>query len=296
MKNPTSIELYMLPMRKLNISTRQIDEPVPIHMHNFYEIELVLDGHGTNWINGTSAPLSRGLLYLLSPNDTHRIDSIGPLYLIHTTFLPDVENGLAVPLPDRGYVAHLSEREMQDVLRYFSMAEAEYCSSDAYRLQAAYATISLVLIHLLRHGRPCAAASTSQRLQPALMYIWQHCSDPMLDLTSVAEACNLSASYFSFIFHKTFGSSYCAYLTECRLRCACYLLNEGDISVTDIAYQSGFSSLSHFFRVFKSRFLCTPGEYRQKHAHDALQGFEDYVPISLWQHGEHTINAKVDTD
>ena len=294
MKESMTIELYMQPMQKLNIAPRYIDFPVPLHMHNFYEIELILEGTGLNWINGVSFPLTRGLLYLLSPSDTHQIDCIGHMSIFHAGFLPDPENGLSVPLPDGGYVVQLTEEEITPLLRYFSIAETEYNSQESYRLQGAYAALSLVLIHLLRRGRRCTAGSSFQKLQPALMYIWQHCSDESLDLKTVADSCNLSMSYFSSIFHKTFGQSFTAYLIECRLRCACYLLSETDMSISDVVYECGFSSPSRFFRVFKNRFHCTPGEYRLQN-HPGISTSDENIPTSLWQHGERIISARVDT-
>lgn len=296
MKELSNIQLYTQPMSKLNVSTRLLDQPVQLHLHNFYELELVLEGSGANWINGVSLPLSRGLLYLLVPGDTHQIDFDEPLYLIHVGFLPDEENNLSVPLPDGGCVANLNESEMATIMGYFSVAEAEYNSHEPYRYQAAFSALSLILIHLLRHGRMCTGESSFQKLQPALMYIWKHCSDPTLNLQKVADSCGFSASYFSYLFHKTFGSSFSAYLIECRLRCACYLLSETEMSITDVVYECGFSSPSRFFRVFKSRFQCTPGDYRQRQIRNMLPANDEYVPSSLWRHGEHIISAKVDTD
>lgn len=295
MKEATIIELYMQPIQKLNIANRNINFPVPLHMHNFYEVELVLEGQGTNIINGISFPLSRGLLYLLSPSDTHQIECIGSMSLIHAGFLPDPENGLSVPLPDEGHIIQLSEEELAPLLRFFSIAQAECGSQAAYRIQSAYAALSLILIYLLRNGKKCTASSTFQRLQPALMYIWQHCSDESLDLNTVAESCGLSPAYFSSVFHKTVGQSFTSYLIECRLRCACYLLSETDMSITNIVYECGFSSPSRFFRVFKGRFGCSPGEYRTKPVHGEQQMDDEHIPTSLWRHGEHIINAKVDT-
>lgn len=294
-ESATAMELYMQPMQKLNISKRYIDFPVPLHMHNFYELEMVTSGDGYNVINGVAFPQKRGLLYLLSPGDTHQIDCTSAVTLIHAGFLPDPENGLSVPLPDGGCVVQLSEEEIEPVMRLLALAETECNSQEALHLQGSYAALSLILIYLLRQGRKCAAESSIQKLQPALMYIWQHCSDESLDLRTVAEFCEFSPSYFSTIFHKTFGQSFTAYLSECRLRCASYLLTETNMNITDIVYECGFSSPSRFFRVFKSRFHCTPGEHRQEHFRSGPTPNDENIPTSLWRHGERIINAKVDT-
>ena len=53
-------------------------------------------------------------------------------------------------------------------------------------------------------------------------------------------------------------------LTKIRLNNACILLSEGNLSVTEIAYLTGFSSVSYFGKLFKDAFSCSPKEYRTK--------------------------------
>ncbi len=296
MKESLSINLYKQPPNKINLVTRVLDVPVQLHMHNFYEIELVTSGTGVNRINGMPFQITPGLMYLLTPNDTHQTDVNGSLSLIHIGFLPDPANGLAVPLPKGGYSMQLPPEDMDTALSFFRIVEAECSRVDAYRFQGAYAALSLLLIRLLRDGRPCASPPSFQKIQQALLYIWEHCSEESTCLENVSRHCGLTPSYFSYLFHKTFGSSFSAYLTDCRLRCACYLLSDTDISVTNVVYESGFSSPSRFFRVFRARYGCTPGEYREKHEQIASIPIEEQVPISLWQSGEWTASSRVDTN
>ena len=296
MKEALTINLYKQPPNKINLVTRVLDVPVQLHMHNFFEIELVTSGAGVNRINGIPFQITPGLIYLLTPNDTHQIDIDGTVSLIHIGFLPDPANGLVVPLPSGGYSMQLSPEELETALSFFRIVEAECARLDAYRFQGAYAALSLLLIRLLRDGQPCASPPSYQKVQPALMYIWQHCSEESICLEEVARHCALSPSYFSYLFHRTFGSSFSAYLTECRLRCACYLLSDTDINITDVVYESGFSSPSRFFRVFRSHFHCTPGQYREKHGEIVSIPIEEQVPISLWHSGERTASSQVDAD
>ena len=45
---------------------------------------------------------------------------------------------------------------------------------------------------------------------------------------------------------------------------ACALLAETENSVSEVAYETGFGSLSHFFRVFHQAYGCTPRDYRRQ--------------------------------
>ncbi len=278
-----TMSVYMQPLKRIHMMNRTVGTPCPLHIHNYYELELITAGSGVNRINGISFPISRGSLYMLTPTDMHQLDISAPLSLIHVAFLSDPNNGLSLPLPDGAYAAQLSEPELQSILNFFQIVAAESSSHEIYGLQGAYAALSLILIYLFRNGKQYAVTSSLKKLQPALQLIWQRCTDASLDLKHASGACELSACYFSTLFHKTFGCSFSIYLNECRLRCACYLLGETDMCIADVAYESGFSSSAHFFRVFKNRFHCTPGEYRQRHIQVPSSPNEEFVPVSLWQ-------------
>jgi AraC-like DNA-binding protein len=60
---------------------------------------------------------------------------------------------------------------------------------------------------------------------------------------------------------KTSGASFTAHVTELRLNHALMLLAAQDLSdvrICDIALRAGFSDISHFNRLFRSRFGDTP--------------------------------------
>jgi len=60
---------------------------------------------------------------------------------------------------------------------------------------------------------------------------------------------------------KASGTSFTAHVTELRLNHAFMLLTEQDLSdarICDIALRAGFSDISHFNRLFRSRFGDTP--------------------------------------
>jgi AraC-like DNA-binding protein len=54
------------------------------------------------------------------------------------------------------------------------------------------------------------------------------------------------------------------YILSVRLHKAKYLLNETEMSIAEIADKVGFSSAAYFSTVFKSKFIVTPSEFRDK--------------------------------
>ncbi|HWB91319.1 MAG TPA: helix-turn-helix domain-containing protein, partial [Puia sp.] len=55
------------------------------------------------------------------------------------------------------------------------------------------------------------------------------------------------------------------YILNVRLQKSKYLLTNEDITISEIAFKVGFSSQAYFSTVFKSKFSCTPSEFRETH-------------------------------
>lgn len=73
---------------------------------------------------------------------------------------------------------------------------------------------------------------------------------------------NLSRSACCRYFKKMMNMSISDYILEYRMSQALYMLDNSDMSVTDIAFQSGFTSTSYFIAKFKEKMNITPREYK----------------------------------
>ena len=80
-------------------------------------------------------------------------------------------------------------------------------------------------------------------------FIEQHKNDP-ISLGEVARAVNVSTFYFCKLFKKSTGLNFTEYLSRVRVEKAKNLLLNPNLRVSEIAYEVGFQSLTHFNRVF----------------------------------------------
>ena len=85
-----------------------------------------------------------------------------------------------------------------------------------------------------------------------------------LSLGQVAKAVNTSTFYFCKMFKKATGLNFTEYLWRVRLEKAKNLLLNPNLRISEIAYEVGFQSLTHFNRVFKKVVGQSPTEYRDK--------------------------------
>jgi AraC-like DNA-binding protein/ligand-binding sensor protein len=92
-------------------------------------------------------------------------------------------------------------------------------------------------------------------------YIQQNQAED-LSLGQVAKAVNTSTFYFCKLFKKVTGLNFTDYVSRVRIEKAKNLLLNPNLRVSEIAYEVGFQSLTHFNRVFKKVIGQSPTEYR----------------------------------
>lgn len=97
----------------------------------------------------------------------------------------------------------------------------------------------------------------------AKQFIQEHQTDD-LSLGDVARAVNTSTFYFCKMFKKYTGLNFTNYLSRLRIEKAKNLLLNPNLRVSEIAYEVGFQSLTHFNRVFKKIIGQSPTEYRSQ--------------------------------
>ena len=97
----------------------------------------------------------------------------------------------------------------------------------------------------------------------AKQYIDEHQGDE-ISLGDVAGAVNTSTFYFCKMFKKSTGINFTEYLARVRVEKAKNLLLNPNLRISEVAFASGFQSLSHFNRVFRRIAGHSPTRYREK--------------------------------
>ena len=101
------------------------------------------------------------------------------------------------------------------------------------------------------------------KLKRAIGYIRDN-YDKEITLSDMAEISGLSTKYFCAFFKEMTEKTPVEYLNMYRVEKASRALLGTDMSITEIAYASGFNDLSYFIKTFKSFKNCTPKAYRSK--------------------------------
>ena len=97
-----------------------------------------------------------------------------------------------------------------------------------------------------------------------------------LDVEALARGAHMSAGHLSREFRLAFGESPYSYLMTRRIERAMALLRRGDLSVTDVCFAVGCSSLGTFSSRFSELVGMSPSAYR-RHAASATAGMPPCV-------------------
>ncbi len=96
----------------------------------------------------------------------------------------------------------------------------------------------------------------------AVRYMEEHMAQP-ITVRNVADALGLSVSYLHKLFARC-GTSFSAYLTDCRLHRAGRMLRESDEKIYAVAAACGYQDTRYFSRIFQKYMGAKPSEYRSE--------------------------------
>jgi len=96
-------------------------------------------------------------------------------------------------------------------------------------------------------------------LTAALAYIRRNYQKP-LQLSLVAEECNITGSYLSRLFTEHLGTSFIDHINRYRLNKAIILLEEKKYSIKEISYLVGYQNPNYFSRIFRRHMGFSPSD------------------------------------
>lgn len=139
------------------------------------------------------------------------------------------------------------------------------------------ALCSMIVVHVIRQltAGVTSASTRAEKGRARLVnqtkeYLLKN-HDRELHLTEVAEHLTVTAEHLSRVFKQETGQTVFGYLQHLRLENAKTLLLSSDLSVTEIARQTGFSSASLFSRNFRQYVGASPLKYRRERWSEAVE-------------------------
>lgn len=258
-----------------------LDEDYPTHWHNAMEIIMPVEGSLSVTCSSGEYPLEPGQMLFIPPRELHSIRHLSKggtrfYFLMDISAISTlkgfvgIEAFFSTPLLYDKATSPLIYDDIYDILLQI---RNEYYRNGEYTELSIQSLILLLFVkigenhansvELFPNVRPGKHNEYMQRFNQLLEYIDEHYMED-LNLDSIAAMAGFSKYHFSRLFKQYTDFTFCDYLSYRRIKAATKLLSEPDHSITEIAMESGFPSISTFNRLFKAQTGCTPREYRSK--------------------------------
>ena len=148
---------------------------------------------------------------------------------------------------------------------YKEYQELNNKQSDSVYLETQGIILQLLSRFLASKQSPLKHAQTiPSKVLDAMSYIQMNLNQP-LTIAHLAQRANQHQDYFSRQFLQYCGERPLNYIHEKKIERAQYLITTTNMIYTDIAAETGFSSLPHFSKIFKKVTGMTPDNYRKQH-------------------------------
>ena len=261
------------PFSTYHIENRGQSFQIPVHWHDELEIIYVKSGFLTVNISGENYIGKPGDAFVVSPGNLHFMGSqtgtvdyftfLFPLKYIAFRSDDMLDDKLIEPL-NSGHLMISPEikdtvKEQCEQLARVYAAEIDK-SESKITSQIRKKIILLQFIHeLWKKGFIVENDTTGRNTVEKEMVSYMG----KILLREFGEQFHLSEKYISRYFKEHFHITLSQYVTYLRLEHAKQMLQETDISVTEVAMQSGYQNISYFIRSFKKTYGVSPLKYRK---------------------------------
>lgn len=265
MKDTTPVKLIQ--PKPINAKTCWVPS-VPLHWHDFYEIELIVSGNGTHKINGAEYEWKPRNMHFLRLTDFHEItvqgNSLLHLVQISPNTMPE-ELLRTLNRTEGTLVTSLSQKDFAYANMLCTMIEdqATHHPEDKKMIEHLLNVLIRLFFRSFQTTETPSGDLDKELLSNIIMYISENFREN-LTLDILARKFFISKNYLCFYFKKHMGTTVINYLKEKRLDYAAKLATSTNIKSIEICEACGYGSVSNFLRDFKQKFGVSPLEMRKR--------------------------------
>lgn len=257
------------------------------HIHNEFEIFIVLKGSGIAKIKNKSYSLKAGDIFLINSGEVHSYMR-DPLYSLDVEDTGDVPLFLFVQISNhclREYFPqirttvfnscnlrdYLSDEEANSTINLLVQSAKLYFTEEPLYQLNVLSNIAKVMVscykevphEIISEAQKTNLKQKNLRVERIISYIDAN-FETQIRLQDLAEQENLSPTHFSHLFTSLFGVTFQNYVNIKRMEQCIRLMPNKEKTLLEISYESGFSDPKYMNRMFIKHFGYTPKEYRKR--------------------------------
>lgn len=253
---------YQIESRSNDLSTTYIGGLTPLpHIHPHLELIYLLEGGSVSTVDNREFLFEKGDIFLSFPHQIHyyhdRMKPDGIMFIFSPDLFKELKELFYNKVPESPIIK--SSQLNFDVKGRMKKILKKNTSSEPFDKIAARGYLLAFLGEILPLMNFSPVHSDQDSIKKLLTYCSENYTEP-LTLDSVSAELHLNKYYISHIFKERMELGFTDFLNGLRTEHACTLLKKG-VSITDVAFSSGFTSIRTFNRVFSQIMGMSPRDY-----------------------------------
>ncbi len=248
------------------------------HSHTELELVYIREGSGKRHVGKKLEQYTDGDLLLLGPNLPHygfterfgtnkfeivlhfRQDFLGETFFKSTELIV-IQRLIQASYNGLSFFGNIKDQVGEKLESMFYMTPFEKLLELVKTLNLLANTREVVNLNAQDVLEPIKSMNT-ERLDLIFNHIRKNFQDE-ISLDEVSNLIHMTVPSFCRFFKSHTSKTFIGFLQKYRITHACELLIETELTITDIAFESGFNNFSHFNKVFKKYTKKSPSEYRK---------------------------------
>ena len=240
------------------------------HLHSHIEIGFMISGSTALTIDDKEYEVNSGDAFLIFPNRIHSFEDRGSLschlLICSVSDASPFSDIFKKHLPESPVIRPSDPKALESIFAVASVRgrALELYPDEAYAAERVSAFAPAIISELVPSLSLIPSSSADpDATQRILLYCDTHYKEE-LNLDLLSEELGYSKYYISHIFADNVKINFSRYLRSLRVTAAKRLIRHTDMSMTDVASESGFSSIRTFNRQFFEETGLTPTQYAKK--------------------------------
>jgi AraC-like DNA-binding protein len=281
--------IELAPQYPNTVSVKKLKEnhfTTPFHFHDYCELNYVKKSHGKRVVGDSIHNFLEGDLVLMSPNLPHMWYNDPEIFKKPSSLSAEaIVTYFPLDFLDKLSSDNIVLSKKQNLFNKAKRGLAFYGETKKMVIKHLETMIKLdgllqvieflKIINILLNSKEYKVLSSlgyshsynekdTERMNSIYKYIMQHFTEP-ITLKNIADIAHMTSPAFCNYFKKRTQKSFSGFLNEVRIGHACKLLQNEELSVSDVCFESGYQNIANFNRFFKKIINKKPSSYRKEY-------------------------------
>lgn len=256
---------YEIENRKYAFTAQRIRNLLPNpHIHSHLELIYLKEGSSVATLDNKEYLIREGECFIAFPNQIHYYHDITPIQGFMIIFSPDLFGDFKELFRMKTPISSIVHKDdlPENIVEQFEKIIEKRNTGQPFDESVAKGLFMAVLGDMLSVMEFRDNPADQDAIKRILKYCVERYTEP-INLELLSKELYLNTDYISHVFKERMHMNYKDFVNKLRVEHACRMLGKG-VRVTEVAFESGFSSVRTFNRAFLKYMDMSPREYARR--------------------------------